>query len=377
MGTEPAELSALDRLYLQRAYELASRAVGNTAPNPPVGAVLVAGGEVVGEGYHHRSGEPHAEANALAQAGERARGATAYVSLEPCAHVGRTPACAPALIVAGIRRVVVGAPDPNPVTGGRGIARLRENGIEVTIADDERAHELIEIFAGTVASDRAFVTVKLAMSLDGAIASRPGIRQWLTGEQTRSIVRDLRVAHDAVMVGAGTVRVDDPRLTVRPAHHRLKPYVRVVACETDAVPQNRQIFEPAEGYAKTIVLAPGGLRARFQALQSVADVLFVGEGERLDLAVALRLLREREIFSVLCEGGPTLAGRLIAQRLADRFHWAIAPLLLQGPGAVAVLAGADLAAAGVTLRFERVRRAGDDLVASGRFCWNGETCLAD
>ena len=361
------ELTAVDELYLQRAYELAARGIGNTAPNPPVGAVLVRDGRVVGEGYHHRAGEPHAERNALASAGSRARGATAYVSLEPCNHVGRTPPCTEGLIEAGIVRVVLGAVDPNPKTNGRGIAALQERGIEVDVAGDARAAELVEIFSGSLRTDRPYVTLKMAMSLDGAIASRPGVAQWLTSEATRSYVRDLRIAHDAVMVGAGTVRVDDPQLTVRPPHHRLRPYVRIVACESDTVPVTSRIFAPAGGYARTIVLAPAGSSDRFEPLSRVADVVFAGDerSERLDLAAALRALRQRELYSVLCEGGPTLAARLISGGLVDRFSWAIAPVLLQREGAVAVLGDVDLGSR--RLQFDGVRRAGPDLVVTGRF----------
>ncbi len=362
-------VTELDELYLQRAYELAARGIGNTAPNPPVGAVLVRGGRIVGEGYHHRAGEPHAESNALSAAGEAARGATAYISLEPCNHTGRTPPCSNALIEAGVVRAVVGAVDPNPKTNGRGVAALRDGGIEVDVSDDARARELIDVFAGSLRTDRPFVTLKMAMSLDGAIASRPGAAQWLTSEETRSFVRELRIAHDAVMVGAGTVRVDDPQLTVRPPHHRLRPYVRVVGCETDSVPEKSRVFSPVEGYAKTIVLAPAAWRARFDALARVADVVFIGDGssDRLDLSLAMRALREREIYSVLCEGGPTFAGTLIGGALVDRVHWAIAPLLLQGPCAVPVIVGQDFSQSPESLRVEKVQQIGCDVIVSGRF----------
>ncbi|HEY1975125.1 MAG TPA: bifunctional diaminohydroxyphosphoribosylaminopyrimidine deaminase/5-amino-6-(5-phosphoribosylamino)uracil reductase RibD [Candidatus Baltobacteraceae bacterium] len=361
-------VTAFDRLYLDRAYELAARGIGSTAPNPPVGAVVVRDGRVVGEGYHHRAGEPHAETNALAMAGDSARGATAYVSLEPCNHTGRTPPCANALIDAGVARVVVGAIDPNPKTQGRGVASLRERGIDVEVTSDARAAELIEIFAGSLRADRPFVTLKMAMSLDGAIASKPGAVQWLTSEATRSYVRDMRIAHDAVMVGAGTVRVDDPQLTVRPPHHRSRPYVRVVACETDTVPETSRVFSSLDEYAKTIVLAPAGARARFAALARVADVMFVGDdrSERLELPPAMQALREREIYSVLCEGGPTLAGRMIAGGLVDRVVWAIAPVLLQRQGAVPVLAGVDFDA--LNVQFDKVERVGPDAIVTGRIC---------
>ncbi|HVA34458.1 MAG TPA: bifunctional diaminohydroxyphosphoribosylaminopyrimidine deaminase/5-amino-6-(5-phosphoribosylamino)uracil reductase RibD [Candidatus Baltobacteraceae bacterium] len=362
-------LTRLDRLFLARAYELAARGIGSPSPNPPVGAVIVRDGRIVGEGYHHRAGGAHAEVNALAQAGELARGATLYVSLEPCNHVGATPPCTRALIDAGIVRIVVGTIDPNPRTDGRGIAALHERGIEVEVAEDPRAKELIEIFAGSIELQRPYVSLKMAMSIDGAITSKSGVQEWITSEAWRSYVRELRIAHDAVMVGAGTVRVDDPQLTVRPAHHRLRPYVRVVACETDTVPESSRVFETVEDYERTIVLAPAGLRDRFERLNAVARVLFVGDdGDRLlDLTRATHSLREEGIYSVLCEGGPTLAARLIAARLVDRCYWAIAPVFLQGNGAVPVLAGAELAALDRKLCVDRVLRAGEDVVLSGTF----------
>jgi diaminohydroxyphosphoribosylaminopyrimidine deaminase/5-amino-6-(5-phosphoribosylamino)uracil reductase len=371
VGGGESPLTELDALYLQRAYELAARGIGNTSPNPPVGAVLVRAGRIVGEGYHHRAGETHAEANALGVAGDAARGATLYVSLEPCNHVGRMPACAPALVDAGVVRVVAGAIDPNPKTNGSGIAFLRERGIDVTVASDRHASELIALFSGSIALERPYLALKMAISLDGAIASRSGAQQWLTGEDTRLYVRDLRASYDAVMVGAGTVRVDNPQLTVRPPRHRLKPYVRVVACETDAVSDASRVFLEVEDYATTIVLAPAGLRSHFAALRKVSDVLFIGsdDSERLDLALAMRALREREICSVLCEGGPTLGGHLIAARLVDRFYFAIAPLLLQNTAAVPVLAGANLAALGIKAHYDLVECMGNDVMLSGSFSY--------
>ncbi|MGZ3508661.1 MAG: bifunctional diaminohydroxyphosphoribosylaminopyrimidine deaminase/5-amino-6-(5-phosphoribosylamino)uracil reductase RibD [Vulcanimicrobiaceae bacterium] len=362
-------LNALDRLYLQRACELAARAVGNTSPNPTVGAVVVADGRIVGEGYHHRAGEPHAEVHALREAGDRARGATLYVSLEPCNHHGRTPPCSQAVAQAGIARVVIGTADPNPKTNGGGVAYLQEREIAVEIADETCARELIERFAVAIRSDRPYTTLKMASSLDGYVASRPGVQEWLTGEEARAFVREQRIAHDAVMVGAGTIRVDNPQLTVRPAHHRLREYVRVIGCETDSVDPDSNVFDATAGYAKTIVLAPAGLRERFENLRHVADLVFVGDGDQtqLDLAKAMRALRAHGVQSVLCEGGPTFAGRLIAQGLVDRFDWIVAPRMLQNDAAVPVLVGADIAAARPGLRYDRVERLGQDLLISGTF----------
>jgi diaminohydroxyphosphoribosylaminopyrimidine deaminase / 5-amino-6-(5-phosphoribosylamino)uracil reductase len=356
------ELTPLDELFLQRAYELAARGIGSTSPNPPVGAVVVRKGCIVGQGYHHRAGTPHAETNALTDAGARARGATVYVSLEPCRHVGRTPPCTQALIEAGVARVVAGTCDP---TGhGGGAAQLRDRGIDVTIADDLAARDLIEAFARSGQSRRPYVALKMAMSLDGAVARRPGMNERLGSDAEARYVRELRTACDAVMVGAGTIRIDDPRLTVRPPHDRLLPYVRIVACQSQPVSVRSRVFVPEEGYGRTIVLVPAGRRERFEALREVADVLEVGASESLalDLPEALKALRARGIFSLLCEGGPRLAAGLLAARIVDRLYWAVAPRLLSNERAVPVLLGADLTT--TSLRFDRVERIGPDLMIS-------------
>lgn len=361
-------MTPLDRLFFDRAFELATHGVGSTAPNPAVGSVIVRDGRILGEGYHHRAGQPHAETNALAQAGD-ARGATAYVTLEPCNHVGWTPACSRALIDAGIARVVIGSVDPNPRTNGGGIAALRAAGIDVEVVHDARTQRLIEPFTFAVTHTRPFVALKMAMSLDGRITSKPGVQEWITCEEERLYVRDLRIAYDAVMVGAGTVRVDDPQLNVRPPSHRLRPYKRIIACETDTVDARSRVFASNVDYDPTIVLAPAGARERFENLEGMAQVVYVGgEGERsLDLAKAMLALRDLGVQSVLCEGGPTLGARLIAAGLVDRFYWAIAPVLLTTPNAVAVLGGADLATLRRPLRFDGMEMVGADVVLTGTF----------
>jgi diaminohydroxyphosphoribosylaminopyrimidine deaminase/5-amino-6-(5-phosphoribosylamino)uracil reductase len=328
-------------------------------------------GATLGEGYHHRRGEAHAEVEALRAAGEiDVRGATAYVSLEPCNHRGLTGPCSGALIAAGIARVVIGARDPNRAAAG-GIAVLRAAGIKVDIADDPCAAALIERFAFTIDSPLPFVTLKMAMSLDGAVAPHSGGAYAVTGPAARERVRDLRYEADAVMVGAGTIRIDDAQLTVRPHRTRRKPYTRVVVCETDTVPRASRVFSapadaPPHAYAPTIVLAPAGARDRFTPLEGIADVVYVGDAgsAQLDLAAALQALRARGIVSVLCEGGPTLAGRLLEARLVQRITWFIAPRFLQTPSAVPVLAGADLTRAANGWRFDRVERVGDDMLMS-------------
>jgi diaminohydroxyphosphoribosylaminopyrimidine deaminase/5-amino-6-(5-phosphoribosylamino)uracil reductase len=363
------ELTPLDELYLERAYELAARGVGSTAPNPPVGAVVVHDRRIVGEGYHHRAGDAHAEANALAQAGPKARGATLYVSLEPCRHSGRTPPCTVSLTDAGVVRVVAGTLDPTQHGGG--VAELRERGVDVSVADAPVARELIEMFVRAAGAQRPYVALKMAMSLDGIVTTRPGVQEQLGSASEERYVRDLRTAFDAVMVGAGTVRVDDPRLTVRPPHDRVRPYVRVVACEREPVAVRSRVFAPANGYAPTVVLAPAGPRERFDELRDAADVIDVGAPDAFALVLgeALKALRARGIVSVLCEGGPKLGAALLAGAFVDRVYWAIAPRFLSSETSVPVLSGADLS--GVKLRFDRIERVGPDLMISGTPCSAG------
>ncbi len=345
--------------------------------------MLVRDGVTLGEGWHRLRGEPHAEVEALRDArarGSDVRGATAYVSLEPCNHQGRTPPCSEALVEAGIARAVMGSLDPNPQTAAGGVRRLRDAGIAVEVLDDAAARALIERFRWTIAHDRPYVTLKMAMSLDGYVAARHGEQRRLTGPLAGERVRDLRADHDAVMVGAGTIRIDDPLLTVRPHCSRRKPYVRVVVCEREPISLQARVLAPPPdappgAYARTIVLAPGGARAQFSVLEPFADVVYAGAGDvrELDLAAALVALREREIVTVLCEGGPTLAARLLAGGLVQRALWFVAPVLLRSDEAVPVLAvddeavpvpGADAMRAADGWRFERSEPVGDDMLLS-------------
>jgi diaminohydroxyphosphoribosylaminopyrimidine deaminase/5-amino-6-(5-phosphoribosylamino)uracil reductase len=337
--------------------------------------VIVRDGRTLGEGWHHRKGEPHAEAEALRvarDAGEDVRGATMYVSLEPHDHESTMPRCSIAVIDAGIARVVVGALDPNARTHGNGVARMRDAGVAVDVVDDPPSLALIERFAYTIDSVLPFVTLKMAMSLDGFVAPRPGIHR-VTGEEARERVYDLRAEHDAVMVGAGTVRVDDPLLTIRPHRTRVKPYARVVVCETAPLPLASRVFAPPsdaprDSYRPTIVLAPAGLAEAFAPLSEQCEVLLCGELEarQLDLRAAMLALRGTGIATVLCEGGPTLAARLIAAGLVERIVWFVAPEFFAGPDAVPVLNGASLGAIANGWSFDGVERVGNDLMFTAR-----------
>jgi diaminohydroxyphosphoribosylaminopyrimidine deaminase/5-amino-6-(5-phosphoribosylamino)uracil reductase len=355
-------------VFMDLAVEQALRARGSVAPNPLVGAVIERDGVVLATGFHAVYGALHAEASALAACGEQnVRGATMYVTLEPCNHFGRQPPCTHAIVAAGIERVVIGAMDPNPLTAAGGLNALRDAGVAVDVLDAPACRRLIEDFAvWTTVSNRPYLAVKMAASLDGYIAAKSGTRMQLTGEAWSARVRDWRIAHDAVMVGAGTVRVDDPLLTVRPPAERARPYVRVVVCETDSVPASSNVFRAVNGYARTIVLAPAAARERFGNLEGCADVVFVDDDRatsRLHLTTAMQRLRERDIYSVLCEGGPTLAAGLIAAGLVDRVHWGIAPLLLGGPDSVPALGGIRLRN---ELGIDVTERAGDDVYVSGK-----------
>jgi diaminohydroxyphosphoribosylaminopyrimidine deaminase/5-amino-6-(5-phosphoribosylamino)uracil reductase len=337
--------------------------------------VIVRDGRTLGEGWHHRKGDPHAEAEALRaarEAGEDVRGATMYVTLEPHDHESTMPRCSVAVIEAGIARVVVGALDPNVRTHGNGVARMRAAGVMVDVAADPESLALIERFAYTIDSVLPFITLKMAMSLDGFVSPRSGSHR-VTGDEARERVYDLRAQHDAVMVGAGTVRVDDPLLTVRPHRTRVKSYARVIVCETAPVPLASRVLAPppdapAGSYRPTIVLAPAGLADVFAPLSERCEVLLAGEadGMQLDLHAAMRALRGAGITTVLCEGGPTLAARLIAAGLVERIVWFVAPIFFAAPGAVPVLAGADLGALVNGWAFDEVERVGNDLMITAR-----------
>lgn len=371
------EITAIDRLFMQRARELAERARGNVAPNPLVGAVIARDGRVLGEGFHHRCGQAHAEVEALRATGGDARGSTLYATLEPCAHHGLTPPCAQMMLEAGIERAVIGALDPNPRTAQGGVRLLREHGVVVEVLEDARSRAIIQDFAVAISRNRPFVTLKLAVSLDGYVAPEAG-KCWLTGERAAAFVRESRAAHDAVLVGAGTVRIDDPLLTIRPPRTRLRPYIRIVACESEPVSARSRLFANADPsqdgiYGRTIVLAPAGVRAAFAHLEQVAEVVYVGDANArlLDLRASLIALKERGIHSIYSEGGPTLAARLLTEGLVDRLHWLTAPVLLAGESAVSALRRIPQASLRRQLVFDEVARLGNDALISASFVGDG------
>lgn len=348
---------------MRRAFRLAERGRGLASPNPPVGAVVVRDGKVVAEGFHQGPGTPHAEIVALEAAGELTRGATLYITLEPCTHQGRTPPCAPRVIAAGFERVVVGATDPNPAVDGRGITALRDAGIEVEAGVLESdADRLIQAFSKHVRTGRPFVTGKMAVSLDGRAAAADGSSQWITGPSARRDAHRLRAEADAIIAGVSTVVRDDPKLTVRLRGYRGRQPLRVVVDSAARTPADAAVLD---GTAPTLIATTD--KATEDAVNALkargAEVLrFPSRDGRVDLAAVLEQLGRRGVASVLVEGGPTLLGDAVERGFVDRFVFYVAPKLLGsgGPGAVAALVAPTIADAR-DLRVGSVRHVGADL----------------
>jgi len=344
---------------MRRAIRLARRGLGRTRPNPVVGCVIERNGIVVGEGWHRLAGGPHAEVEALRRAGGRARGATVYVTLEPCNHRGKTPPCSEALVAAGVAKVVYAVSDP--IHGG-GDERLRAAGVEVShgLGTDE-ASEANEAWLVAAPRARSFVTLKVAVSLDGRMATRSGHSQWVTGPAARSAVARMRDRHDAVMVGAGTLRADDPRLTAR-ARGARDP-VRVVVDARLGCPADARVLGPG---GETWLLAAAGATGTGPDGARVLRVPAAAAG-RLMLEPALAMLWAEGLTSVLVEGGATLAGALLEAGLVDRVAAFVAPVLIGDDGVpLARFSSPDTMAGALRLSGVRTRRYGDDVLVTGR-----------
>ena len=363
-------LSAADERdcgFLRRALEVGRRGLGRTSPNPPVGAVIVRGGRVVGEGWHRRAGGPHAEVEALRAAGGRARGATLYCTLEPCSHEGRTPPCAPAVVEAGIARVVVGAIDPNPRVRGRGVRILRAGGLDVVLGvETEASRDLIRYFAHFQRLHRPFVRLKLAASLDGRIATATGQARWITGAPARALVHRWRDELDGILVGIGTVLADDPALTCRRRGGR--DPVRIVLDASLRLPPSARLL--AEGRSPVWIATREGYdRRRASRLERCgARILEVpAAGGRLDLAAVLRRLGEAGLLSVLVEGGSRVAAGFLAGGLVDECCLFLSPILFGGDGVPMIgPLGTRMIADAPRLRIDRFEAVGRDWLAVAR-----------
>ncbi|HTR16494.1 MAG TPA: bifunctional diaminohydroxyphosphoribosylaminopyrimidine deaminase/5-amino-6-(5-phosphoribosylamino)uracil reductase RibD [Acetobacteraceae bacterium] len=359
-----------DRSHMLAALALARRGLGATWPNPSVGCVLVRDGRVIGRGVTAPGGRPHAEVVALRQAGVAARGATAYVSLEPCSHWGRTPPCADALVEAGVARVVVAAGDPDPRVNGGGLARLREAGIAVVSGLLAAEAEAVNAgFLMRVRQGRPLVTLKLATTLDGRLATGAGESQWITGAPARRATHALRGQSDAVMAGIGTVLADNPELTCRIPGYKPVPMVRVVADSHLRIPLTGRLVATAGAHPTWVLHRAGADPARRQALESAGvRCIAIGTDEAgLDMEEAMRALGAAGITRLLVEGGARLAAALLRADLVDRIAWFHAPSVMGGDGMPAAEAF-GVRHLGEMPRFvrESVRPVGDDVLTELR-----------
>jgi len=357
--------------YMQHALSLAMLALGHASPNPAVGAVIVKGRTIVGEGYTQPPGSNHAEIVALQQAGEKAREATMYVTLEPCCVQGRTPPCTQAIIAAGIAEVHMATLDPNPQVSGRGKMELERAGIGTILGEHEdEARELNEAYIKYVTTGIPFVTGKFAMSLDGKIATKTGDSKWISGEESRRYVHCLRQQMDAIMVGVDTIITDDPQLTVRAGREgglTEKQPLRVVVDSKGRTPPTARVLQMP---GKTMIaVVEGADPARIQSLASAgAEVMEVPAKDGLvDLEAMLKLLGERQITSIMVEGGAGVFGSLSEHRLLDKLFAFVAPIIIGGQKAKNPVEGKGVEKVAQAMNFTRIKveKLGNDILISG------------
>ncbi len=355
--------------YMQQALEMARRGEGRTAPNPPVGAVIVRDSVVVGKGFHPKAGDPHAEIFALISAGRRAAGADLYVTLEPCAHKGKTGPCADALIKAGVKRVFIGVEDPNPQVSGRGIEKLRRAGIEVEVGiEAEACQRLIAPFARFISSGRPYTIYKTAMTLDGKTATSSGDSKWVSGAQSREQVHRLRDRVEAIMVGIDTVLADDPQLNTRLPEGKGRDPLRVVVDSRLRMPLDAQMLAQ-ESPAATLVATCNEDNEKIGALQQRgAEVLvFPALKGQVCLKSLWQELGRRDVQRLLLEGGATLAGAALQQGLIDELMLFVAPKLIGGSSPYGIFSGEGCLRLREALPLFNLRyqQSGDDVLIIG------------
>lgn len=364
-----------DRYYMGLALNEAKKGLGRTSPNPHVGSVIVKDDQVVGRGYHRRAGTPHAEIHALAAAGAESRGATLYVTLEPCSHTGRTPPCCEAVAKSGVARVVVGMEDPNPLVQGRGIRYLLERGIAVTSGVlEERCRRLNRPFIKHITTGLPWVVMKAGMSLDGRITYDGRQTGWMTGAETSTLVHRLRDRCDAILVGAGTVLVDDPALTTRlPGRQKGRDAHRVILDSRLSIPEQAKVLD-GDSPARTFIFCGSDAdpvkRARLEEKGISVHRVDRGVGGGVDLPQVLRRLGEQGITSILVEGGAKVHGSMLSQRLYDYAHLFYAPVFA-GDNGMAFQSGYSSAGRDTAHRLTEVRyrRCGEDMMVSGRLMY--------
>ena len=355
--------------FMRQAVDLARQGEGRTAPNPPVGALLVRDGKVVGEGFHPAAGQPHAEIFALRQAGPLARGATLYVTLEPCCHQGRTGPCTAALIEAGVSRVLIGATDPNPRVSGRGAALLREAGISVeTGVLGQTCQGLIAPFAKHVTSGLPYVLFKAAMTLDGRTATANGDSRWISCEESRALVHRLRDRVDGILIGSGTVLADNPRLTTRLAAGGRNP-ARIVIDSRLVTPCGAEVYNPASPARRILVTAGHHPEQLLRPFLERGVEIMRGRlrGQLLDLGDIMKQLGDSGLLFLMLEGGASLAGAMLRAGLIDRLMLFIAPRLIGGADGYPLLSGTGVASIREAWQLTDVqsRQVGSDILIEG------------
>jgi len=355
--------------YMQRALELSREALGISSPNPPVGAVVVKDGRIVGEGHTLPQGQAHAEIIALSQAGELARGAVLYTTLEPCCHFGKTPPCTRDIIQAGIAQVHMAITDPNPLVNGKGMAELKSAGLDIYLDEcSEEASEIAEAYIKFVTTGTPFVVAKFAMSLDGKIAASSGDSKWISSEESRCYAGVLRYRNDAIIVGIGTILSDDPRLTARDeaGNSRIKQPLRIVVDSSARVPLDAQLFQES-GFV--LVATANATKDRTEALSTagVQVLSLPSENGLVELRALLKILGERGITSLLVEGGGTLLGSFFDLRLVDKVVAFVSPVILGGIDSPSPVAGQGVAVMADSIRLKRTRVEiiNDDVMMTG------------
>ncbi len=360
----------IDERFMKKAIRLARRGLGSTSPNPVVGALIVKNDQIISSGYHKRAGAPHAEIVALSKAGERTRGSSLYVNMEPCNHYGRTPPCTGAILESGVRKIVVGMPDPNPHVTGRGCEFLRSKGVEVKCGVlEEECTRLNEIYVKYVTKGKPFVILKGALTLDGWIATKTGNSKWITGEKSRKFVHTLRKRVDAIMVGVETIIADNPLLTPYLTRRSGRAPVKVIADTNLRIPLHSRVFNSPKS-ALTIIAAGSNVtnnkRKTIEGLGARVINCQMRDG-RIDLADLLDKLAEMSISSILVEGGATIFSSIIREGLVDKFYIFLAPKILCGDNGIPFARGpgCDTIENCLTLKVLMVRRFDDDIMIEG------------